>query len=114
MRRGHTVFAYVVRGDAYFDQGRDAYDREVIGANYFDLKRSCTCGNETIILYGDGDEVSVTADKDGVRFLLVSGKPIREPVAWYGPIVMNTQAELRLAFEEYQNGTFIKYKGKKN
>ncbi len=114
VRRGHTVFAYVIKGEAYFDQSRDAYDREVIGTNYFDLKRNCICGNETIILYGDGDEVSVTAEKNGVRFLLVSGKPIGEPVAWYGPIVMNTQAELRLAFEEYQNGTFIKHKGKKN
>ena len=114
VRRGHTAFAYVIKGEGYFDQGRDAYDREVIGTNYFDLKRSCTCGNETMILYGDGDEVSVTTEKAAVRFLLVSGKPIREPVAWYGPIVMNTQAELRLAFEEYQNGTFIKHKGKKN
>ena len=70
--------------------------------------------NESIILYGDGDEVSVTSDKSGVRFLLVSGKPIREPVAWYGPIVMNTQEELRVAFEEYQSGTFIKHKSKKN
>ena len=86
-----------------------AYGHEVIGTNYFDLKRSCLCGNETIVLYGDGDEVSVTSEKNGVRFLLVSGRPIGEPVAWYGPIVMNTQEELRLAFEEYQNGTFIKH-----
>jgi redox-sensitive bicupin YhaK (pirin superfamily) len=54
--------------------------------------------------------VVVTAEKDGVRFLLVSGKSIGQPVAWYGPIVMNTQEELRIAFEEYQNGTFIKHK----
>ena len=114
VRRGQKAFAYVIGGEGYFDPSRDSYGHEVIGDNYFDFKRSCNCGNESIILYGDGDEVSVTADKDGVRFLLVSGKPIREPVAWYGPIVMNTQAELRLAFEEYQNGTFIKHKGKKN
>ena len=93
-----------------FDQGRDAYGHEVVGTNYFDFKRSCTCGNETMICYGDGDEVSVSSEK-GVRFLLASGKPLGEPVAWYGPIVMNTQEELRLAFEEYQNGTFIKHKG---
>jgi redox-sensitive bicupin YhaK (pirin superfamily) len=63
-----------------------------------------------VVLYGDGDQVSVTPDKDGIRFLLVSGRPIGEPVVWYGPIVMNTQEELKLAFEEYQNGTFIKHK----
>ena len=57
--------------------------------------------------------MSVSAQKNGVRFLLVSGKPIGEPVAWYGPIVMNTQEELRIAFDEYQNGTFIKHGGKK-
>jgi redox-sensitive bicupin YhaK (pirin superfamily) len=114
VRRGHTVFAYVIKGEAYFDQSRDPYDREVIGTSYFDLKRNCICGNESIILYGDGDEVSMTSDKNTVRFLLVSGKPIGEPVAWYGPIVMNTQEELRVAFEEYQSGTFIKHKGKKN
>ena len=109
VKRARNVFAYVIEGEGYFDQGRDAYGHEIVGTNYFDLKRSCLCGNETIILYGDGDEISVTSEKNGVRFLLVSGKPIGEPVAWYGPIVMNTQEELRIAFEEYQNGTFIKH-----
>jgi redox-sensitive bicupin YhaK (pirin superfamily) len=109
VKRGHNAFAYVIEGDGYLDQGRDPYGHEVIGANYFDFKRSCLCGDRTLGLYADGDEVSVTAGKDGNRFLLVSGRPIGEPVAWYGPIVMNTQEELRLAFEEYQNGTFIKH-----
>ncbi len=109
VRRARNAFAYVIEGEGYFDQGRDAYGHEVVGTNYFDLKRSCLCGNETIIHYGDGDEVSVTPDKSGVRFLLASGKPIGEPVAWYGPIVMNTQEELKIAFEEYQKGTFIKH-----
>jgi len=110
VKRGRNVFAYVIEGEGFFDQNRDAYGHEIVGTNYFDLKRSCVCGNETIILYDDGDEVSVTPEKSGVRFLLASGKPIGEPVAWYGPIVMNTQEELRVAFEEYQNGTFIKHK----
>jgi redox-sensitive bicupin YhaK (pirin superfamily) len=110
IRPGQNAFAYVIEGEGYFDPSRDAYDHEVIGTNYFDFKRSCLCGDETIVLYGDGEEVAVTAEKDGVRFLLVSGKPIGEPVAWYGPIVMNTQEELKIAFEEYQNGTFIKFK----
>jgi redox-sensitive bicupin YhaK (pirin superfamily) len=63
-----------------------------------------------MVLYGDGDQVSVATEKSAVRFLLISGRPIDEPVAWYGPIVMNTREELKLAFEEYQNGTFIKHK----
>ncbi len=113
VRRMKNVFAYVIEGEGYFDQDRDPYGHEVVGANYFDLKRSCICGNETMILYGDGDEVSVSSEKNGVRFLLVSGRSIGEAVAWYGPIVMNTQEELKIAFEEYQKGTFIRH-GKPN
>ena len=55
-----------------------------------------------------GDEVTVTSGDQGVRFLLISGAPLREPIAWHGPIVMNTQAELRTAMRELNNGTFIK------
>lgn len=106
---GYTVFAYVIEGRGYFDEERDPYAFELEGAKYFDLERDCLIGHENLVLYGDGDEVSVTAGDRGVRFLLVSGKPIGEPVAWYGPIVMNTQEELRVAFEEYGNGTFIKH-----
>jgi hypothetical protein len=106
---GHTAFAYVFEGEGYFDPERDAYAHEVIGDNYFDLDRKCVCGNRTLVLYADGDEVAIAAPAAPVRFLLVSGRPIRQPVAWYGPIVMNTQEELRLAFEEYQAGTFIKH-----
>jgi len=109
LRKGKNAFAYVIEGEGYFDPNRDSYGHEVIGDNYFDFKRSCICKDETLVLYGDGDEVSVTSETKGVRFLLISGRPIAEPVAWYGPIVMNTQEELKLAFEEYQNGTFIKH-----
>jgi len=108
VKRGHTVFAYVVEGSAYFDQGRDPYSREEAGRNYFEMDRQCLCGSETVVLYGDGDAVSVTAEGKTVRFLLVAGKPIGEPVAWYGPIVMNTAEEIRIAFDEYRRGTFIK------
>ena len=109
VKAGHTGFAYVVEGAGYFDQERDPYAFEVEGSNYFDFDRTCLIGVESLILYGDGDEVSIsTVDHPG-RFLLISGKPIGEPVAWYGPIVMNTQEELRTAFEEYQKGTFIKH-----
>ena len=108
VKRGRNAFAYVIEGDGYFDPGRDAFGHEIVGDNYFDLKRSCICGNGTMVHYGDGDEISVSAEKNGVRFLLASGNPIGEPVAWYGPIVMNTRSELRLAFGELENGTFIK------
>ena len=64
--------------------------------------------NRSLILFGTGDEVTVEAGEQGIRFLLVSGKPLQEPVAWYGPIVMNTQQQLQQAFEELQKGTFLK------
>jgi redox-sensitive bicupin YhaK (pirin superfamily) len=64
--------------------------------------------NRSLILFDRGDEVTVQAGEDGIRFLLVSGKPLQEPVAWYGPIVMNTQEQLRQAFEELQEGKFLK------
>jgi redox-sensitive bicupin YhaK (pirin superfamily) len=67
-------------------------------------------GNRSLILFDSGDEVTVQAGDDGIRFLLVSGKPLREPVAWYGPIVMNTRAELEQAVGELNNGTFIKHR----
>jgi redox-sensitive bicupin YhaK (pirin superfamily) len=89
--KGHTVFAYVIGGGGYFD-----------------TKKDTQIGNGSACLYNDGDSVSVTAGSEGVRFLLVSGKPIKEPVAWHGPIVMNTEEELETAFAEYRDGTFIK------
>lgn len=108
VKRGHTAFAYVTEGEGYFDPERNAYAHEVVGENYFDFQRSCACGAESLVLYGDGDEVIVSSQEKPVRFLLVSGQPIGEPVAWYGPIVMNSQEELRVAFEEYERGTFIR------
>ena len=65
-------------------------------------------GLVSLVVFDGGDEVTVQAGEQGVRFLLVSGKPIEEPVAWYGPIVMNTQAELQQAFNELRDGTFIR------
>ena len=66
--------------------------------------------NAVLVLFDRGDEVTVQAGDDGIRFLLVSGKPLEEPVAWYGPIVMNTQEQLQRAFAELQEGTFLKEK----
>jgi hypothetical protein len=67
-----------------------------------------TTGDRSLVLFDRGDEVTVQAGEQGLRFLLVSGKPLEEPVAWYGPIVMNTEDELRRAFADLKNGTFIK------
>jgi redox-sensitive bicupin YhaK (pirin superfamily) len=88
VKEEHNAFAYVVEGLGKFD----AHD---VGAEY-------------IVLFGKGDEVKVKAADSGVRFLLVTGRPLQEPVAWYGPIVMNTEEELQVALHEYENGTFIK------
>jgi len=62
------------------------------------------------VLFDSGDEITVTAGEEGIRFLLVSGRPLEEPVAWYGPIVMNTRTELQQAYAELKDGTFIKHK----
>jgi quercetin 2,3-dioxygenase len=107
---GHTVFAYVIGGAATFCQEDDPYEYEIEGTGYFDLERRPFLGNESLVLFEDGDSISATAGDQGVQFLLIAGKPIGEPVAWYGPIVMNTQTELRTAFQELQDGSFIKYK----
>jgi redox-sensitive bicupin YhaK (pirin superfamily) len=104
----HTVFAFVFEGEGYFDAGRDPFLREEAVEKYTDLERRCVCGDGTLVLYGPGSSVVVSTDKKPVRFLLVSGRPLKEPIAWYGPIVMNTQDELRTAFREFQEGTFVK------
>jgi quercetin 2,3-dioxygenase len=104
----HT-FAYVFAGAAAFaDASRPEgvlLEKEVMGqeVNIRDLS-----GNRTVVRFGTGDEITVQAGPEGVRFLLVSGAPIREPVAWHGPIVMNTREELLTAVSELKNGTFIK------
>jgi len=111
-RPGHTVFAYVIGGEGYFCREEDPFSYEMEGANYFDMERKPFIGNNSLVVFDDGDRLVVsTAEKD-VRFLLISGKPIGEPVAWYGPIVMNTQEELEIAFDEYRKGSFIKRHGK--
>ena len=89
----HNVFAYVVEGEGVFDPSREAL---------------VNAGN--LVIYKEGNEVVVRTKEKPVRFLLISGKPIGEPVAWRGPIVMNTEEELRIAFNEYNKGTFIKHK----
>jgi len=88
---GHTCFAYVFEGEGYFDEAQ---------------KSLVTAGH--LLLYGDGERAVVKAGDSSLRFLLIAGRPIGEPIAWHGPIVMNTEEELRVAFAEYRAGTFIK------
>jgi redox-sensitive bicupin YhaK (pirin superfamily) len=106
----HTVFAYVFAGSGLFCEDPDPFTYDVKGANYFDTQRREQLDNFSLIVFGPGDQIKVTTVENGVRFLLISGMPIHEPVAWYGPIVMNTEAELQVAFEELEKGTFIKHK----
>ena len=110
-KRGHTVFAYVIDGRGYFCREKNPFTYEVEGENYFDLKRDPFVENGSVVLFDDGAEIAVLTEEQGVRFLPISGRPIGEPVAWYGPIVMNTREELQIAFQEYEAGTFIKYRG---
>ena len=91
-KQGHTVFSYVIEGEGYFDE-----------------THMNPIENGMVALYADGDHVAVRTAEVPVRFLLISGKPLGEPVAWGGPIVMNTDEELQLAFDEYRNGSFIKH-----
>lgn len=89
--QGHTVLAYVLSGKGYFQESRS----EAVGAGRLVLLRA-------------GEEVRITGAGPGFRFLFISGKPLGEPVAWYGPIVMNTREELEQAFKEYREGTFLR------
>jgi redox-sensitive bicupin YhaK (pirin superfamily) len=93
VKEGYTAIAYVIEGKGTFDtrEGHQVYNRD-------------------IVLFGDGSSVTAGSFAKGFRFLFLSGKPIHEPVAWRGPIVMNTADELQVAFREYADGTFIKKK----
>ncbi|MHA1199715.1 MAG: pirin family protein [Candidatus Heimdallarchaeaceae archaeon] len=93
IKNGHNAFAYIIDGEGYFD---------------LSLKQKIS--KENLVIFDDGDEVQISVEDSKMRFLLISGKPIGEPVAWSGPIVMNTQEEIRVAFAEYRDGTFIKNK----
>jgi len=103
------AFAYVFEGDGSFRAASTPQgvltEKQIDGSEVVMRER---IGNRSLVLFDSGDEITVQAGAQGIRFLLVSGKPIKEPVAWYGPIVMNTQAELQQAVSELRNGTFIR------
>jgi redox-sensitive bicupin YhaK (pirin superfamily) len=103
------AFAYVFEGSGSFRGASQPFgvltEKEIDGT---EIVRRESTGNRSLVEFDSGDEVVVQAGDAGIRFLLVSGKPLQEPVAWYGPIVMNSQAELKQALRELQDGTFIK------
>jgi redox-sensitive bicupin YhaK (pirin superfamily) len=108
---GRHAFAYVFEGSGTFSGASQPFGvltEKENGDGSETLVRERT-GNRSLVVFDTGDEVTVQAGDEGIRFLLVSGKPIEEPVAWHGPIVMNTQAELQQAVSELRNGTFIKH-----
>ncbi len=106
----NNAFAYVFAGSGKFCNASDPLAVPTESVGWSDTHPPVEADNRSLILFDSGDEVTVQAGDEGIRFLLISGKPLKEPVAWYGPIVMNTQAELRTAFEELQAGTFLKTK----
>lgn len=105
---GSNAFAYVFEGSGKFCNASGPLAVPTEAINWLDTSPPEIIDNRYLVRFGNGDEVSVQAGEKGVRFLLVSGKPLNEPVAWYGPIVMNTQEELREAFDELHRGTFLK------
>jgi len=105
------AFAYVFSGSGKFCNASNPFAVPTESVGWLESAPPPEeADNRSLVLFDRGDEVTVQAGEEGVRFLLVSGKPLEEPVAWYGPIVMNTRQELRQAFEELQQGTFLKTK----
>ncbi len=105
-----NAFAYVFAGSGTF---RDASDPRAVLTEHTAVPEAAPtydATNHSLVLFDRGDEIVVQAELEGIRFLLVSGKPLEEPVAWYGPIVMNTPGELKQAMIELQEGTFIKHR----
>jgi redox-sensitive bicupin YhaK (pirin superfamily) len=104
-----SAFAYIFEGTADFRGASDPVgvrvEKEIQGE---ELHLRDMSGNRSLVVFDTGDEIRVTAGETGVRFLLISGRPIEEPVAWHGPIVMNTRQEIEQAMQELQNGTFIR------
>ncbi len=102
------AFAYVFAGSGTFRDASKplAVQTELVGVS--DDPTPSMLGNRSLVVFDSGDEITVTAGDEGIRFLLVSGRPLEEPVAWYGPIVMNTEDELREAYAELKDGSFIK------
>jgi len=103
------AFAYIFEGSGAFEGASAPFGalRESLAGGEEVIVRD-SVGNRSLVVFDSGDEVSVQAGEEGIRFLLVSGRPLQEPIAWHGPIVMNTQAEIRQALTDLRDGSFIK------
>jgi redox-sensitive bicupin YhaK (pirin superfamily) len=104
-----SAFAYIFEGSGTFRDSSDPFGvltEKSIGGEEFIVRE--TTGNRSLVMFGGGDEVTVQAGEQGIRFLLVSGKPLEEPVAWHGPIVMNTREQIAQALSDLRDGSFIK------
>jgi redox-sensitive bicupin YhaK (pirin superfamily) len=106
--RGKTALAYIVSGSAWFDPSGRGTCHAMSGVYDTSFDTDCMIGAESVVLFEDGEAVQIRTGHESVRFLMISGNPLREPIAWYGPVVMNTDEELETAFREYREGTFIK------
>jgi redox-sensitive bicupin YhaK (pirin superfamily) len=106
-----NAFAYVFGGSGKFCNASAPLAVPTEGAGWADKTPPSSVENRMLVLFDRGDELTVEAGSEGIRFLLVSGRPLGEPVAWYGPVVMNTQEQLQEAFEELERGTFLKHGG---
>jgi redox-sensitive bicupin YhaK (pirin superfamily) len=102
------AFAYVFAGSGRFCNASEPLAVPTESVGWLDTAPPTAADNRSLVLFDRGDEVVVQAGEEGIRFLLVSGKPLEEPVAWYGPIVMNTQEQLQQAFKDLEKGTFLK------
>ena len=102
------AFAYVFEGSGTFRDASEPFGVLVEQPGPVEIVAREAVGDRSLVLFSAGDEVVVNAGEHGIRFLLISGQPLQEPVAWYGPIVMNTQGELRQAMSELRDGTFIR------
>ena len=102
---GRHAFAYVFEGGGKF---ANASEPQAVRTDMIGVASDTQADNRSLVLFGSGDELTVQAGEEGIRFLLVSGQPLKEPVAWRGPIVMNTQAQLQEAFQELEQGTFLR------
>jgi redox-sensitive bicupin YhaK (pirin superfamily) len=102
-----NAFSYVFAGAGNFCKASGSLTVPTESVRWLDTAPPSEADDRSLVLFDAGDEVLVQAGDDGIRFLLVSGEPLKDPVAWYGPIVMNTQEELQRAFEELREGTFL-------
>ncbi len=103
------AFAYIFQGEGDFCNLETPLEVPSSGSGWSDIKPDPHASNRTLIRFGDGDRIRAKSGAEALRFLLFSGKPLKEPVAWYGPIVMNTQGELKEAFRQIEEGTFLEH-----